>query len=125
MDGNLGELFAEQFTDDGVCEVALTGAKAEGRTALAAMCSALHLRFHPARHFESNITIDGSGDHATNYSYWTAVNGPDVTAIGAHEDTYGCDHLLLFCILCPFFVGDFAAGLRTFVGLKSSPRNGP
>jgi hypothetical protein len=91
MDGNLPQLFAAQFTDDGVCEVALTGAKAEGPEALGALCTALHLRFHPARHYESNITIDGAGSVATNYSYWTAVSGADTIATGVHED---------MCVMC-------------------------
>ncbi len=67
--------------------MAATGAQFVGRAALADFCTSLHRRFLGVRHFESNVTIDARGpDEATNYSYWTGVDGAEIIATGVHED---------------------------------------
>lgn len=86
MDSGDSALFTDQFTEDGVCDIVVTGGHAVGKAQLADLYDALHRRFADVRHHESNVTIDGRGNHATNYSYWTGVRGGDIVSSGVHED---------------------------------------
>lgn len=90
MDEGHGAAFAACFTKDAQCDVSLTGASAVGTDELANLAVAIKQRFHPARHWEGNVTInqDGvNGETATNVSYWKALNGEETISTGIHLDT--------------------------------------
>ena len=45
MDSGDSALFTDQFTEDGVCDIVVTGGHAVGKAQLADLCDALHRRF--------------------------------------------------------------------------------
>ena len=85
--------FASCFAAAGRCEVAISGAVAEGHEALAALCKGIHTKFCAGpdmfcRHWEGNICVsEGSAGGLTNTSYWKALNGGEVVSTGIHNDT--------------------------------------
>lgn len=98
MDSGDGAAFAACFAAGGRCEIAISGAAAEGREALESLCAGIHGRFCAGpdlmcRHWESNICVSrgtpGSG-FLTNRSYWKALNGGEIISTGMHDDTLVC-----------------------------------
>ena len=79
--------FASCFTEDGSCEIKLTGGLSTGRVALEGLCDALHGKFGHLRHWEGNVTVvEGDGDTLHQHSYWKALRGGECVATGVHRD---------------------------------------
>jgi hypothetical protein len=91
MDKGDGAAFSSCFTSDGVCDVVLSNAHSVGTAQLEKFCEGIHEKFPTCRHWEGNVAvspINGSqGQHATNVSYWKALDGCDIVSMGIHEDT--------------------------------------
>ena len=88
MDAGDGDAFAASFTEDGVCEIAINGARAEGRDALRKLGIGIHAKFAHCRHWEGNVTVRRSAaGELTNISYWKALDGGEVVSTGTHYDT--------------------------------------
>ena len=97
MDRGDGDAFARCFLEKtGSVKIAINGANAVGRTSLAALCSGIYKKFCAGedgglhcRHWEGNVCISSDGDrsgHASNTSYWKALNGGTVVSTGLHID---------------------------------------
>ena len=95
MDLGDGQNFANCFTDDGSCHVALSNTTKIGRTELADLCVGLHNRFKDCYHWEGTVSIwpvrqaecqNENVVEMRNTSYWKAMSGGECVSTGIHED---------------------------------------
>lgn len=89
MDTGDDYTFANCYTDDGTCHIAIADTTSEGRAELGALCTSLHQLFKTCRHWEGNVTITPSHTKhiVHNTSYWKALDGGEVVSTGIHKDT--------------------------------------
>ena len=88
MDLGDGDMFADCFTADGVCRIAINNTHKTGTTELAGLGKALHAKFSKCKHWEGNVCILASDTNTvTNRSYWKAMDGGECVSTGIHEDS--------------------------------------
>eukprot|EP01006_Ploeotia_vitrea_P009188 TRINITY_DN21595_c0_g2_i1.p1 TRINITY_DN21595_c0_g2~~TRINITY_DN21595_c0_g2_i1.p1 ORF type:complete len:152 (-),score=21.17 TRINITY_DN21595_c0_g2_i1:88-543(-) len=84
MDNGDEDEFASCFVEDGMLEIVLT--KTETKD-LRNVCKTIKQKFPTAQHWEGNVYVQfQDNEHATNVSYWKAIDGGEIVSQGKHFD---------------------------------------